>query len=39
MAERVLLRHDGRAIEEALFAWADKGGQWTMERRKKAYDR
>jgi hypothetical protein len=27
MQEKTLLRHDGRAIEEALFAWADQHGQ------------
>jgi hypothetical protein len=39
MQEKTLLRHDGRAIEEALFAWADQHGQWIRERRRKAYDR
>jgi hypothetical protein len=34
MAEKVLLRHDGRAIEEHLFRQADAAGQWTRERRR-----
>jgi hypothetical protein len=33
MSERVLLKHDGHAIEEYLFKQVDAAGQWTNERR------